>query len=168
MVGDALAVWDMCSRYTDVLRLPPFPFARLAAALCPDLKSFSERERGGAGGTRTPASAATPLATPSLTPSLMKSPDFTAASVGIPTAFSDAVGAEWLAALAFAQQQVVVIEFGIGRQVDSILPGRAGHPHAPIANRVAHEQSLPLHGLAGHVQRQDLQVRATVHGLGPG
>lgn len=98
MVGDALAVWDMCSRYADVLRLPPFPFARLAAALCPDLKSFSERERGGAGGTRTPASAATPLATPSLTPSLMKSPDFTAASVGIPTAFSDAVGAEWLAA----------------------------------------------------------------------
>ena len=101
MVGDALAVWDVCSRYADVLRLPPFPFARLAAALCPDLKPVSERGgTGGAGGTRTPASAATPLATPSLTPSLMKSPDFTAASssVGIPTAFSDAVGAEWLAA----------------------------------------------------------------------
>ena len=103
MVGDALAVWDMCSRHAELLRLPPFPFARLAAALCPERKSG---ERGDGGADATPASAATPLAaaapaaaaTPSVTPAPMRCPDYPAASVGIPTAFSDAVGAEWLAA----------------------------------------------------------------------
>ena len=102
MVGDALAVWDMCSRHAELLRLPPFPFARLAAALCPDRKSTERITTGGAGGTGTPASAATPLASgfPSATPSLTPSLGLTtpASAVGIPTAFSDAVGAEWLAA----------------------------------------------------------------------
>ena len=102
MVGDALAVWDVCSRHAELLRLPPFPFARLAAALCPDRKSTERITTGGAGGTGTPASAATPLASgfPSATPSLTPSLGLTtpASAVGIPTAFSDAVGAESLAA----------------------------------------------------------------------
>ena len=36
MIGDALGLWELCSCYPDFMRLPPFPFARLAAALCPD------------------------------------------------------------------------------------------------------------------------------------
>ena len=45
MVGDALALWDLCARHADFFRLAPFPFARLAAALCPD--------RRGVGGDAT-------------------------------------------------------------------------------------------------------------------
>ena len=97
MVGDALAVWDVCSRHAELLRLPPFPFARLAAALCPDRKS-TEAARG-AGGTPTPAcggrlAAGFPSATPSLTPSLgLATPRAPWASRPFST-----VNAEWLAA----------------------------------------------------------------------
>ena len=112
MVGDTLAVWDLCSRYADFWRLPPFPFARLAAALCPDRRGdnfastdFRATTPGGHLPVSTPGkvrgdsslpNGKTPVATTVWAMSPMGPPDTSKTSIGVPTAFSTAVGAEWL------------------------------------------------------------------------
>jgi len=112
MVGDTLAVWDLCSRYADFWRLPPFPFARLAAALCPDRRGdnfgstdFGATTPGGHLPVSTPGkvrgdsllpNGKTPVATTVWAMSPMGPPDTSKTSIGVPTAFSTAVGAEWL------------------------------------------------------------------------
>lgn len=71
MVGDALAVWELCACYPEFLRLPPFPFARLAAALHPEWRrSANPPAPAHAAVGLTPATALSAITVAAVTPAL--------------------------------------------------------------------------------------------------